>query len=139
MMHTVASNNVFEFACRIEGKGKGILQDHQIILEFEAIPEKSRKGKKPEAIVLPLWVALAVRPRPSVWEYIRVNVHDLVFEELTVAEYIHFKEELVDERLLEKNTNGNFVLELDFEPFNASFHRPTLSKLFHDKGKVYGT
>ena len=24
--------------------------------------------------------------------------------------------------------NGNFVLELDFEPFTASFPRPTLSK-----------
>ena len=28
-----------------------------------------------EAIVLPPWVALAVCPRPSVWEYLRVNVH----------------------------------------------------------------
>lgn len=26
------------------------------------------------------------------------------------------------------STNGNFVLELDFEPFTASFPRPTLSK-----------
>jgi hypothetical protein len=28
---------------RIEGKGKGILQHHQIIAEFEAIPEEIRK------------------------------------------------------------------------------------------------
>ena len=32
------------------------------------------------------------------WEYIRVNVHALVVEELQVAEYLHFKEELVDGR-----------------------------------------
>ena len=51
-----------------------------------------------ESIVLPPWVALAVRPRPGVWEYIRVNVHALVVEQLQVAEYLHFKEELVDER-----------------------------------------
>lgn len=51
-----------------------------------------------EAIVLPPWVALAVRPRPGVWEYIRVNVKALVVEELSVAEYLQFKEELVDER-----------------------------------------
>ncbi|RYQ84329.1 hypothetical protein Ahy_B10g103518 [Arachis hypogaea] len=25
-------------------------------------------------------------------------------------------------------SNGNFVLELDFEPFNISFSRPTLNK-----------
>ncbi|XVF41008.1 hypothetical protein PTKIN_Ptkin01aG0246000 [Pterospermum kingtungense] len=47
-----------------------------------------------EAILLPPWVALAVHLRPGVWEYIRVNVHAFVIEELTVA-----------------TTNGNFVLE----------------------------
>lgn len=29
--------------CRIEGKGKGFLQPHQLIAEFEAIPEANRK------------------------------------------------------------------------------------------------
>ncbi|KAL2643605.1 hypothetical protein R1flu_011192 [Riccia fluitans] len=42
----------------------------------------------------------------------------IVFEELTVSEYLEFKEQL---------TNGhekdNFVLELDFEPFNAELPR----------------
>lgn len=46
--------------------------------------------------MLPPWVALAVRPRPGVWEYIRVNLHALVVEELQPAEFLHFKEELVD-------------------------------------------
>ncbi|GMI92639.1 ARABIDOPSIS THALIANA SUCROSE SYNTHASE 4, sucrose synthase 4 [Hibiscus trionum] len=127
-------NEILALLSRIEGKGKGILQHHQIILEFEAVPEENRKKladgaffeilkASQEAIVLPPWVALAVRPRPGVWEYIRVNVHALVVEELSVAEYLHFKEELVD-----GSSNGNFVLELDFEPFNSSFPRPTLSK-----------
>lgn len=51
------------------------------------------------------------------------------------------------------SSNGNFVLELDFEPFSASFPRPTLSKsigngveflnrhlsakLFHDKESMH--
>ncbi|KAF2304215.1 hypothetical protein GH714_028589 [Hevea brasiliensis] len=118
-------NEIVALLSRIEGKGKGILQHHHIIAEFEAIPEENRKKlldsvfgevlrSTQEAIVLPPWVALAVRPRPGVWEYIRVNVHALVVEELRVAEYLHFKEELVD-----GSVNGNFVLELDFEPFNA--------------------
>lgn len=51
-----------------------------------------------EAIVVPPWVALAVRPRPGVWEYVRVNVHELVVEQLSVPEYLKFKEALVDER-----------------------------------------
>jgi len=51
------------------------------------------------------------------------------------------------------SSNGNFVLELDFEPFNAAFPRPTLNKsigngvqflnrhlsakLFHDKESLH--
>jgi sucrose synthase len=48
--------------------------------------------------VLPPWVALAIRPRPGVWDYIRVNVSELAMEELTVSEYLAFKEQLVDEQ-----------------------------------------
>ncbi|KAK7304024.1 hypothetical protein RJT34_15014 [Clitoria ternatea] len=127
-------NEVVAFLARIEAKGKGILQHHQVIAEFEEIPAENRKKlldgafgellrSTQEAIVLPPFVALAVRPRPGVWEYLRVNVHLLVVDELSPAEYLRFKEELV-----EGSANGNFVLELDFEPFNASFPRPTLNK-----------
>jgi len=98
--------------------------------------------------VLPPWVALAIRPRPGVWDYLRVNVSELAVEELSVSEYLAFKEQLVD-----GNNNSNFVLELDFEPFNASFPRPSMSKsigngvqflnrhlsskLFQDKESLY--
>ncbi|KAK4774492.1 hypothetical protein SAY86_009427 [Trapa natans] len=156
---TAHRNDIVAFLARLEAKGKGILQRHQIIAEFEAIAEDTRQKltdgafgevlrASQEAIVSPPWVALAIRPRPGVWEYIRVNVHALVVEQLQVAEYLHFKEELVD-----GSANGNFILELDFEPFNASFPRPTLSKsigngveflnrhlsakLFHDKESLH--
>ena len=41
-------------------------------------------------------MAVAVRPRPGVWEYVRVNVFELSVEQLSVSEYLSFKEELVD-------------------------------------------
>ncbi|KAL2571995.1 hypothetical protein AAZV13_17G041400 [Glycine max] len=156
---TANRNEILALLSRIEAKGKGILQHHQVIAEFEEIPEENRQKltdgafgevlrSTQEAIVLPPWVALAVRPRPGVWEYLKVNVHALVVEELQPAEYLHFKEELVD-----GSSNGNFVLELDFEPFNAAFPRPTLNKsigngvqflnrhlsakLFHDKESLH--
>ncbi|KAF5748391.1 sucrose synthase [Tripterygium wilfordii] len=127
-------NEIVALLARIEAKGKEILQRHQIIAELEAIPEENRKKllegafaevlkAAQEAIVVTPWIALALRSRPGVWEYLRVNVHALVVEDLRVAEYLHFKEELVN-----GTVNGNFVLELDFEPFNASFPRSTLSK-----------
>ncbi|KAE9602510.1 hypothetical protein Lal_00050045 [Lupinus albus] len=152
-------NEILTLLSRIESKGKGLLQHHQIIAEFEEIPEDNRKKlsngpfgevlrSTQEAIVLAPWIALAVRPRPGIWEYLKVNVHALVAEELKAAEYLKFKEELVD-----GSSNGNFVLELDFEPFNASFPRPTLNKsigngvqflnrhlsakLFHDKESLH--
>lgn len=44
---------------------------------------------------MPPAVALAVRPRPGVWEYIRLSIKNLAVEELPVAEYLQFKEEVV--------------------------------------------
>ncbi|KAK5802383.1 hypothetical protein PVK06_029972 [Gossypium arboreum] len=74
-------NEILALHSRIEGKGKGkgkgILQHHQIILEFEAILKENKKKladgaffgvlkqASQKAIVLPPWVALAVRPRPG--------------------------------------------------------------------------
>ena len=47
-----------------------------------------------EAMVLPPWVGFAVRPRPGIWEYVRINVEELLVEELSVTEYLGFKESL---------------------------------------------
>lgn len=41
-------------------------------------------------------MAVSIRPRPGVWEYVRVDVSQLNVEELTVSQYLRFKEELVD-------------------------------------------
>ncbi|KAF8401149.1 hypothetical protein HHK36_014453 [Tetracentron sinense] len=131
-------NELLILLSRIESQGKGILQPHHLLAELETLSKGDRQKltdgvfgdvlrSTQEAIVLPPWVALAVRPRPGVWEYIRVNTNALVVEQLNEAEYLQFKEELVD-----GSRNGNFVLELDFEPFTASFPRPTLSKFIGD-------
>uniref|UniRef100_I1PC36 Sucrose synthase n=1 Tax=Oryza glaberrima TaxID=4538 RepID=I1PC36_ORYGL len=153
-------NELVAVFTRLVNLGKGMLQAHQIIAEYNnAISEADREKLKDgafedvlrsaqEGIVISPWVALAIRPRPGVWEYVRVNVSELAVELLTVPEYLQFKEQLVEE-----GTNNNFVLELDFEPFNASFPRPSLSKsigngvqflnrhlsskLFHDKESMY--
>lgn len=128
-------NQLVALLSRYVAQGKGILQPHHLIDEFnnavcdDTACEKLKDGPfsevlkaTQEAIVLPPFVAIAVRPRPGVWEYVRVNVYDLSVEQLTVPEYLHFKEELVD-----GEGNNHFVLELDFEPFNASVPRPSRS------------
>ncbi|KAF3322755.1 sucrose synthase 4 [Carex littledalei] len=56
------------------------------------------------------------------WEYVRVNVYELSVEQLNISEYLRFKEELVNGYF-----NDSHVLELDFEPFNANYPKPTRS------------
>nr|ADP88918.1 sucrose synthase [Gunnera manicata] len=128
-------NELVSLLSRYVSQGKGILQPHHLIDELDNIIGED-KGKQilsdgpfsevlksaQEAIGLPPFVAIAVRPRPGVWEYVRVNVYELSVEQLSVSEYLHFKEQLVDEQF-----NNHFVLELDFEPFNATVPRPTRS------------
>lgn len=128
-------NELVSLLSRYVEQGKSILQPHHLVDELDNIIGDDDSRKKltdgpfsevlksaQEAIVLPPFVAIAVRPRPGVWEYVRVNVHELSVEQLTVSEYLQFKEELVNWQ-----HEDRYVLELDFEPFNASFPRPTRS------------
>ncbi|KAK4848533.1 hypothetical protein QYF36_014275 [Acer negundo] len=132
---SVHRNDLVSLLSRYVAQGKGILQPHVLIDELDNViggdeaKQHLRDGPlseilkvTQEAIVLPPYVALAVRPRPGVWEYVRVNVNELNVEQLSVSEYLHFKEELVNGA-----TDGRYVLELDFEPFNANFPRPNRS------------
>ncbi|KAJ8491229.1 hypothetical protein OPV22_012950 [Ensete ventricosum] len=100
---------------RYVNQGKGMLQRHQLLLEFEAAfsedeMEKLKGGvfedvlrAAQEAIVIPPLVALAIRPRPGVWEYVQVNVNELAVGELSTSEYLQFKEKLVNGSLQQLN------------------------------------
>ena len=126
-------NELVALLSKYVSKGKGVLQPHRILdtLDEVQVSGGSAFAEGPfldvlrssqEAIVLPPFVAIAVRPRPGVWEYVRVNVHELNVEQLSVSECLRFKEELVDGQ-----HNDPYVLELDFEPFTALIPRPSRS------------
>nr|XP_043610482.1 sucrose synthase 2-like [Erigeron canadensis] len=128
-------NDIVSLLSRYVEQGKGILQAHHLLDEMEKLcgDESCRQQladgpfgeilkSAQEGIILPPYVALAIRPRPGVWEFLRVNVEELSVEQLGVSEYLVFKEELVD-----GEKKDHFVLELDFEPFNASFPRMSRS------------
>ncbi|KAH9549963.1 hypothetical protein CY35_10G047200 [Sphagnum magellanicum] len=121
---------------RYLSQGRTILQPYHLIDELNIAIEENKEAfleecpfaklirKSQEAIVLPPWVGFATRPRPGIWEYLRVNVEELVVEELSVSEYLGFKEHL------SKGSDlvDPFVLELDFGPFNARFPRLKIPK-----------
>jgi sucrose synthase len=104
--------------------GKVMLQRHQLLAAFDADKEKyapfedilraaqvsspyaalsyrqlktSSHSNSPlmqEALVLPPWVALAIRPWPGVG--LQSGECELAVEELSVSEYLAFKEQLVN-------------------------------------------
>nr|GEZ57166.1 sucrose synthase 2 [Tanacetum cinerariifolium] len=129
-------NDIVSLLSRYVDQGKGILQPHHLVDELEKMicdddtcrqkladgPFGQILNSAQEGIILPPYVAFAVRPRPGVWEFLRLNVNELSVEQLTVTEFLAFKEELVDGQ-----SRSPFTLELDFEPFNASFPRMSRS------------
>uniref|UniRef100_A0A7N0U4Y2 Sucrose synthase n=1 Tax=Kalanchoe fedtschenkoi TaxID=63787 RepID=A0A7N0U4Y2_KALFE len=121
---------------RFVSSGKRMLKPHDIMSELEnTIEDKAERGKvmqgllgyiltaTKEAAVVPPYVALAVRPSPGVWEYVRVNADDLVVDELSAADYLKLKETVFDEDW----ATDEHALELDFGAFDYSLPKMTLS------------
>ncbi|GMY36437.1 Sucrose synthase [Fagus crenata] len=117
------------FFSRIVVKGKGLYKPQQLLQEFEALSSENKEkligaGFRDvlkciqEALVLPGSIALAIRPKPGVWEYVSVPA----FQPMTPAEFLQFKEEVID------GGSDNGLLELDFEPFSTFSSLPTRSK-----------
>jgi sucrose synthase len=73
-------------------------------------------AKSQEAALQAPWIYLAVREQVGRWIFIRFHIETLDFSEISVSEFLSFKESLV---------NGDGVnpwaLELDLGPFNRDF------------------
>eukprot|EP01018_Ginkgo_biloba_P031503 Gb_22873 [translate_table: standard] len=119
---------------RFVSQGKRILQPQDILNEVAIAIGDADERKKlqdgafglmllatQEAVIVPPYIGMALRPMPGVWEHIRFNTDDLSLNPLTVPEYLQLKECIVDEGW----AKDDYALELDFEPFNASFPRMT--------------
>ena len=70
-------------------------------------------GFSQEAVLSEPWLYLAIRPNVARWQYFRFHMHDMLFEEITVAEFLAFKE-----RQVNGYKQSDWMLELDFAPFN---------------------
>ncbi|MGE0081853.1 MAG: sucrose synthase [Thiohalomonadaceae bacterium] len=63
------------------------------------------------------WVVMAIRPSPARWNYLRFHVDTMSHEEISVSEFLAFKERLVT------GASSDRVLEVDVAPFNRDFPR----------------
>ncbi|KAJ0963883.1 hypothetical protein J5N97_029005 [Dioscorea zingiberensis] len=109
-------------------KGKRLMKNKQLMDELEkAMDDRIEKERlmegflgfiicsTPEAVVLPPFVAFAVRRYPGIWEFVKVHSADLTVEEITAAEFLKFKETLFDENW----ANDENALEIDFGAFET--------------------
>ncbi|KAK6149475.1 hypothetical protein DH2020_017000 [Rehmannia glutinosa] len=115
-------DEILRLRSRLESQGKGIVKPVDLLNHGEkttsCVLGNVLKSSQ-EAVVISPQVALAVRPRPGVWEYLLLNLEELAVTRLSVSQYLQFKERVVDDE-----GNG---FELDFKPFNALTPRQTLS------------
>ncbi|EOA33590.1 hypothetical protein CARUB_v10019738mg [Capsella rubella] len=116
------------------GGGKKLMKREHLMNEIEKCIEDSRERSKileglfgyiltctQEAAVVPPFVALAARPNPGFWEYVKVNSEDLTVDEITATDYLKLKESVFDESW-SKDENA---LEIDFGAID--FTTPGLS------------
>nr|XP_023908446.1 sucrose synthase-like [Quercus suber] len=118
------------FLSRLGDKPKGIYKTKQLVEEFEGLSNGTHAGFSgilkctQEALVLADSIALAIRPRPGVWEYVSVaqSQSGPKVQTITPSQYLQYKEEVVG------SSGGDGIFELDFEPFSEFSTPPTLSK-----------
>jgi sucrose synthase len=118
------------------GGGKKLMKREHLMNEIEKCIEDSRERSKileglfgyiltctQEAAVVPPFVALAARPNPGFWEYVKVNSGDLTVDEITATDYLKLKESVFDESW-SKDENA---LEIDFGAIDFTSPRLSLS------------
>ncbi|MFC2173515.1 sucrose synthase [Acidobacteriota bacterium] len=70
-----------------------------------------------EAVLNAPWICLAVRPRKARWRYFRFHVESMEHEEISVSQFMAFKELQVNGH----RSNQNWTLEIDLGPFYREF------------------
>jgi len=72
-----------------------------------------------EAVGHAPWIYMATRPEVGRWLYLRMHAETLQIEEVSVSQFLAFKESLVRKA----PTNGSWPLEIDLGPFGRDFPR----------------
>ena len=114
------------FRC-YQQRGKSLILGSELWDEFKAFcQECGGKGldgspladalkKTQEAALVDPWFYLDIRPRVAQWFYLRYHFETMTFEEVSVAEFLAFKEKMVND------DNAESILEIDFAPFERDF------------------
>ena len=63
------------------------------------------------------WIYLAIRLQVDDWKYVEIHAEDMLCREVTVGEYLMFKERIVEHR----GGDDPWVVEVDLRPFERGF------------------
>ncbi|WP_248886052.1 sucrose synthase [Acidithiobacillus acidisediminis] len=72
-----------------------------------------------EATIQDPWIFMAFRLAPGEWQYLRLHAESISIDEITVEEYLHFKETCIN-----PGQKLDASLTVDFGPFNNDQRRP---------------
>ena len=115
---------------KILALGRPLLLRSEILDAFRSLCESDDDGEQirdattvsfracQEAVLNHSWVILAFRRRVATWCYLRIHVETMDMEEVSVNEFLRFKEHLIANQ-----PEGDFVLEIDLEPFDREFYK----------------
>ena len=70
-----------------------------------------------EAVLEAPWIALSIRPSVARWQYLRFHAEAVEFEEISVSEFLVFKERQVRAT----DPDEDWTLEIDLGPFSREF------------------
>ncbi|MCJ7600387.1 MAG: sucrose synthase [Desulfobulbaceae bacterium] len=79
-------------------------------------------AKCQEATLVYPWFCLEVRPRVAHWHYFRFHLESLDVDEISVTEFLKFKESIVGIK------SGDWDLEIDLGPFERDFPKMTQTR-----------
>jgi len=86
----------------------------ELNLQSSILAEWAHTGQ--EATLQEPWAYFALRPQIGQWQFIRIHAEELIPENITVDEYLAFKDFIIRPDLSRHDT-----LVIDFAPFNRTF------------------
>ncbi len=120
-------DTVYSLFRRYQSRGKALILGSELWDEFNAFCKETGESglsdsplahalqQTQEAAVADPWFYLDIRPGVAQWHYVRYHFENMSFEEISVAEFLAFKENLVN------NEKDELILEIDLAPFERDF------------------
>ncbi|KAF4404532.1 hypothetical protein G4B88_005918 [Cannabis sativa] len=120
---------------RFVAQGKRLMKAQNIMKEVDqSIPDVQERSKvlegllgyiltsTQEAAVVPPCVAMAIRPNPGYWEYVKINADDLTVDGISASDFLKYKELIFDQDW----ANDENAVEIDFGAIDFLSPRATL-------------